>query len=125
MRRALIFCADQSRLLLLVGLAFGIGWPALAAAMAPWLPQMVAILLVITAFRIGHRAAFGALGDLRWSLPAVAVLQVALPLTLVFGFWLGGALGSPLALALILASAAPTISGGASLAIILRQTRRG
>ncbi|MEL6572112.1 MAG: hypothetical protein AAFQ64_10655 [Pseudomonadota bacterium] len=95
--------------------------PGLATAMAPWLPQMVAILLVITAFRIGIKDAFGALADLRWSLLAVLVLQVGLPLALAVSLWLMGALHTPLALALVLAAAAPTLSGGASLAIILGQ----
>ncbi|WP_300060623.1 hypothetical protein [uncultured Roseobacter sp.] len=89
--------------------------------MAPWLPEMVAILLVITAFRIGHRAAFGALSDLRWSLPAVLVLQLLVPLAVAGLGHLAGLGGTPLALALVLACAAPTIAGGASLAIILRQ----
>lgn len=89
--------------------------------MAPYLPQMVVILLVITAFRIGTKDAFGALDDLRWGVPAVIVLQVILPLKLAFGLWVLGLHQTPLALALVLAASAPTISGGASLAIILRQ----
>ncbi|MEO0487339.1 MAG: hypothetical protein AAF092_15645 [Pseudomonadota bacterium] len=121
MQRALILCADNSRLLLILGLALGIGAPALAAAMAPYLPEMVAILLVISAFRIGARPAFGALSDLRWSLPAVLTLQVALPLVLAFGFWSLGLHQTALATAVLLAASAPTITGGASLAIILRQ----
>ncbi len=105
---------------MIIGLVAGICLPGLAAAMAPFLPEMVAILIVITAFRIGAKGAFGALSDLRWSLPAVIVLQVCLPLTLAVLLWLAGLLHSPLALALVLAASAPTISGGASLAIILR-----
>lgn len=118
---ALSTCADNSRLLLLLGLALGIGAPGLAAAMAPVLPEMVAVLLAITAFRIGAKDAFGALRDLRWSLPAVLMLQVGLPAMLAGLLWLAGALQTPLALALILATCAPTISGGGSLAIILGQ----
>ncbi|MCV6585296.1 MAG: hypothetical protein OIF47_07160 [Marinibacterium sp.] len=121
MQRLLCICASQSRPLLILGLAAGIGLPGLAAAMAPYLPQMVAVLLVLTALRIGMRDAFGALADLRWSLPAVAVLQIALPLAIAAGLGLLGLLGTPLALALVLAASAPTISGGASLAIILGQ----
>lgn len=121
MQRALITCAEHSRVLLILGLAAGIGLPGLAAVVAPYLREMVAILLVITAFRIGLKDAFGALGDLRWSLPAVFVLQVGMPLSLALGFWLFGLADTPFALALILAVSAPTISGGASLAIILRQ----
>lgn len=114
-------CADQSRLLLILGLIAGVGLPGPAAAMAPWLPHMVALLLVVTAFRIGHRAAFGALSDLRWSLPAVAMLQLVVPVILAWGLIALGLGGTPLLLALVLACAAPTISGGASLAIILGQ----
>ncbi len=118
---ALSLCATYSRTLLILGLLAGVGLPGLAAGMAPWLPEMVAILLVITAFRIGHRAAFGALSDLRWSLPAVLVLQLLVPLAVAGLGHLAGLGGTPLALALVLACAAPTIAGGASLAIILRQ----
>lgn len=118
---ALEICAAHSRKLLILGLLAGIGLPDVAAAMALWLPQMVAILLVITAFRIGHRAAFGALSDLRWGLPAVLVLQLAVPLGFIAIFAVLNLSQTPLALAVVLACSAPTISGGASLAIILRQ----
>lgn len=121
MGRALALCARHSRVLLILGLAAGIGLPGLAAAMATFLPEMVAGLLVLTAFRIGWRDAFGAVTDLRWSVPAIVVLQVVLPLALAAALWVVGAHQTPLALALVLAASAPTISGGASLAIILRQ----
>lgn len=122
MQRTLIACAYHSRLLLISGLLAGIGLPGLAAAMAPYLPEMVVVLLVITAFRIGAKPAFGALGDLRWTVPAVLMLQVGLPLLLVGGFGFAGLLDSPFALACVLATAAPTLTGGASLAIMLRQS---
>lgn len=121
MLKALALCARHSRTLLILGLLAGVGLPGPAAIMAPWLPQMVAILLVITAFRIGHRAALGAAKDLTWSLPAVAVLQLLIPLALVAVFTALDLGNTALALAVILASCAPTLSGGASLAIILRQ----
>lgn len=120
-RSLLILCAGHSRALLILGLFVGIGLPGLAARMAPWLPHMVAVLLVITAFRIGFRDAVGALHDLKWSLPAVLVLQLVLPLCAVGMFAVFGVSAEPMALAVILACAAPTISGGASLALILRQ----
>ena len=121
MRKALILCATHSRFLLIAGLLAGVGLPGVAAAMAPYLPQMVAFLLAITAFRIGARPAFGALRDLRWIVPAVLVLQMALPLGLAAIFAVLGLIDRPLALACILAAAAPTLAGGASLAIMLRQ----
>lgn len=121
MQRALILCADHSRWLLILGLAAGIGLPGVAAFLAGHLPEMVSLLLAITAFRIGEKDAFGAFRDLRWSIPAVLVLQMVVPLVIATGFWLTGQLATPLALALVLATSAPTLTGGASLAIILRQ----
>ena len=117
--RLLTLCTTHSRPLLIIGLLAGIGLPQVAAVMQPWLPHMVAILLVITAFRIGHRAAFGAFADLRWSLPAVLVLQLAVPICLIAVFALLGVLAHPMTLALVLACSAPTISGGTSIACLL------
>lgn len=121
MQWLLIQCAKHSRLLIIAGLLAGIGLPRVAAAMTPWLPHMIAILLVISAFRIGHRAAFGAFSDLRWSLPAVVTLQLAVPIAMMVILSVLGLSETPLALAIVLACAAPTITGGTSLAIILRQ----
>jgi len=121
MRGLLTICANHSRLLLILGLTAGVLLPGLAAAMAKYLSEMVAILLVLTAFRIGTKDAFGALQDLRWSVPAVVILQVGIPLLIAGGLAAFGQLQSPLAMALILAAAAPAISGGASLALVLRQ----
>ena len=89
--------------------------------MQPWLPQMVAGLLVITALRIGHRAALGAVSDLRWGLASVAVLQLALPTALFALCWLFGLAQSPMAMALVLATAAPAITGSPNLALLLGQ----
>ena len=121
MRRLLWLISDNARLCLVLGLAAGLGFPTLAAAMQPWLPQMVAGLLVITALRIGHRAALGAVSDLRWGLASVAVLQLALPTALFALCWLFGLAQSPMAMALVLATAAPAITGSPNLALLLGQ----
>ncbi len=89
--------------------------------MAPWLPQMVAGLLTITALRIGHRAAAGALSDLRWGLGSVLVLQLGLPVSLL-GLCAGaGVAGTPVAMAMVLATAAPALAGSTNIALLLRQ----
>lgn len=103
----------------MLGLAAGLSLPALAGAMAPWLPFMVAGLLCITALRIGHRAARGALRDLTWGLGAVVVLQMAVPLACVTVLSFAGLADTPAALALVLATAAPAISGSTNLALLL------
>lgn len=120
-QRLLWRISEHGRLALLAGLAAGLGLPGLAATMQPWLPQMVAVLLTITALRIGHRAALGALSDLWWGTGAVAVLQLLLPLSLLLMSWLVGVAQTPAALAMVLATSAPAISGAANLALMLRQ----
>ncbi len=103
----------------MLGLAAGLLLPALAGAMAPWLPMMVAVLLTITALRIGHHAARGAAQDLRWGLVAVGVLQLGVPLSCLGALTLAGLAQTPAALAVILATSAPAISGSTNLALLL------
>tara|TARA_R110002074_G_scaffold50540_1_gene128364 strand:- start:2321 stop:3256 length:936 start_codon:yes stop_codon:yes gene_type:complete len=120
MHQILWLASAHARLCLMAGLAAGLLLPSLARAMVPWLPHMVAALLTITALRIGHRAAMGAARDMRWGLAAVAVLQLAVPLVLLFVLSMFGLQNTPAALATVLASAAPAITGSVNLALILR-----
>ena len=120
-QRLLWHISDNGRLALITGLVAGLTLPGVASAMQPWLPEMVAALLTITALRIGHHAAMGALSDLRWGIGSVVVLQIGLPLTLLGATWLVGIAGTPVALAVVLATAAPALSGAANLALLLRQ----
>ena len=82
---------------------------------------MVAGLLMITALRVGLRAALGALSDLRWGLASVAVLQLAVPLVLYALCWALDLHQTPAGMVLVLATAAPAISGSPALAILLGQ----
>ncbi|APE42094.1 hypothetical protein BOO69_00720 [Sulfitobacter alexandrii] len=111
--------SSHARLCLIAGLAAGLLLPGVAAVLVPWLPQMVAGLLTITALRIGHRAALGAVGDLRWGLASVAILQMALPLSAMGLLTFFGLQDTPAALAIVLTSAAPAITGSVNLALIL------
>jgi hypothetical protein len=120
-RQALWLISDHARIALIAGLAAGLALPTLAAWMQPWLSQMVAGLLVITALRIGHKAVGGALADLHWGLGSVAVLQLGLPLAMFTLCWLAGIAQTPVAMAMVLATAAPTLSGSANLALLLGQ----
>lgn len=120
MHHFLWLVSTHARLCLIAGLAAGLLLPGLAQALVPWLPHMVAALLTITALRIGHRAALGAMRDLRWGLAAVAVLQLAVPLALLAGLSAFGLQNTPMALATVLASAAPAITGSVNLALIMR-----
>ena len=120
MHHILWLASTHARLCLIGGLAAGLLLPSVAQAMVPWLPHMVAALLTITALRIGHRAATGAARDLRWGLAAVAILQMALPMALLLVLSLFGLQDTSIALAIVLASAAPAITGSVNLALIMR-----
>lgn len=113
MARLIHLVSRHAHSFLMAGLAAGLLLPALAAAMARWLPVTVAARLTLTAPRIGHAAA----RDLRWGLGAVAVLQLGVPL-IYSGILIGLPATSP-ALALIFATSAPAISGGTDMALLL------
>lgn len=121
MIQLLHLAATHARACLIAGLAAGLLLPGLARALYPWLAEMVAVLLLLTALRIGLRAALGATRDLRWGLGAVAILQLALPLMLYACLVPFGLNTSPAALALVLTCAAPAISGSPNLALMMGQ----
>jgi ACR3 family arsenite transporter len=120
LHRLLWLASNNARLCLIIGLTGGLLLPGFAASLVPWLPHMVVILLTTTALRIGHRAAMGALGDMRWGLGAVAVLQMLVPLVCLALLTLAGLHNTPAALAIVLTSAAPAITGSVNLALMLR-----
>lgn len=119
MIRALNLAARHGRLCLVLGLLAGLALPGLAVALRPWLPHLIAALLALTAFRIGPRAALGGLGDLRDTLGILAVYQVALPLAALALFAALGVASHPLALAVTLVLAAPSVTGSPNFAILL------
>ncbi|MEP5731707.1 MAG: hypothetical protein ABJL67_20285 [Sulfitobacter sp.] len=120
MRHLLSLASTHARACLLIGLAAGLLLPNLAAAMVPWLPHMVALLLSTIALRIGHHAAMGAVRDLAWGLGAVAVLQMLVPLMLLGFLTLAGLQNTTVALAIVLTCAAPTITGSVNLALMMQ-----
>ena len=66
-------CARHGRLILIAGLVAGVALPDLAAALKPFLPEMVALLLFIAALRVGPRKAAGSLRDMARSSTVIAV----------------------------------------------------
>lgn len=113
----LIWCARHGRLLLIAGLVAGVFLEPLALALKPFIAEMVAIMLFLAAFRIGPRAAIGAVRDLTFALSAVMIFQLAAPLFLVGVFSLIGWHGV-LPAALVLMAAGSAISGAPNLAIL-------
>lgn len=117
--RALEYCARYGRWGLVLGLVAGLALPGLSAAMRPWLPQMVAGLLFITAFRVGYRASVGRLHASPRVLVDVLALQLGLPLFALAVVWLLGLSGATGALAIVLMLSAPSISGSPNFAVLV------
>ena len=113
--------ARHARHCLVLGLLAGLVLPQLAGFMRPWLPEMVAALLFLTALRIGYRAAMGSLSNLSQTVLLVLALQVAVPLCIALAVRGLGADATPLAMVLILALSAPSISGSPNFSILLGQ----
>lgn len=116
---ALAFAARHGRYILLAGLIAGLLLQDIAQLLKPWLPQMVAVLLFLTAFRIGHRQALGGLTDLGDTLKVVLTYQLVLPLLALAVFSLFGVAGSVYVVAVVLLLCAAPLSGGPNLAILL------
>lgn len=119
MTTALHIIARHGRWALILGLAGGLGLPVLASELRPWLPHLVALLLYLTALRIGPRAAFGRLAEARRTLGLVLLLQLALPLAALAGLVALGWQDHPYALATLLMLAAPSVTGSVNFVIML------
>ncbi|MEP2027741.1 MAG: hypothetical protein ABJI96_03415 [Paracoccaceae bacterium] len=111
--------ARHGRLGLVIGLLAGLLLPEVATALRPWLPEMIGVLLFLTALRIGWKEAFGSLGALGQSLRILLGFQIAMPV-IAFGlFWAAGLGSTPVALVVVLALAAPPITGSPNFAMLL------
>lgn len=111
--------ARHGRLALVAGLVAGLLLPDLAAVLRPVLPHLVALLLFLTAYRIGLRATAGSLAQARTALVLIAVFQLVMPAVAFALFWALGLLDTPFALAVTLMLTAPGVSGAAAFAALL------
>lgn len=110
--------ARHGRLVLVFGLLCGLSLPALAAALRPWLPHMVALLLFLSAFRIGFRDVAGGVGGLWQPMQDVLALQLLLPL-LAYGVFRGAGVAETVpALAVMLMLAAPSVTGAMNFVVL-------
>lgn len=110
--------ARHGRMCLVAGLVAGLLLPGFAQALRPWLPELIGTLLALTAFRIGPRAALGGLTEVAASLRLIAVYQVALPLLALAVFAGLGIAAHPLAVAVVLVLAAPSVTGSPNFTIL-------
>jgi ACR3 family arsenite transporter len=116
---ALRWLADRGPWVLVAGIAAGVALPAVAEALVPFIPHMVAGLLFLASLRIGPsrmRASFANWPETMW---AVLVLQLALPLVLLAVFGALNLLGNPFVLALLIIAMAPSISGAPNMVLMM------
>lgn len=111
--------ARHGRLALVAGLVAGLTLPSVALALKPWLAHLVALLLFLTALRIGPTETWRGLRQGRGSLRMVLILQLALPLAVMAVLALAGLLDTPVALALLLMLSAPALTGSPNLSLLL------
>lgn len=119
MTGALIWIGRQGRYCLIAGLLVGLLMPGLAEALRPFVGEMVALLLFVTGIRVGARNAFGSLNDLLPTVLRIGVMQTALPLVVIAMLALLGLSHFPLALAVSLMLAAPSLTGAPNFAIMM------
>ena len=112
-------CARYGRWCLVLGLIAGLTLPDLALAMRPTLPPLIALLLLLAAYRIGPRTALGNLASLSRTLKLVFLFQLAAPLVALAVLWPTGLLQSPVGLAVVLLLAAPPVTGSPNLTILM------
>ena len=111
--------AAQGRILLIAGLVAGFLLPGIALALRPWLPELIALLLLLTAIRIGPKAALGGVADVANGLRLVTLYQLLMPLVALGAFTLAGVAGHPLAFAVVLLLSAPSVTGSPNFTILL------
>ncbi len=115
----LTFIARHGKLGLIAGLVAGVAFPGMAETLRHWIPELVALLLFLTAFRIGPVETVENLGALARTTITALALQLALPVLFLSGFLVSGLPLTPLALAVALMLAAPSVTGSANFSILL------
>ncbi|MEL6519510.1 MAG: hypothetical protein AAFQ66_01000 [Pseudomonadota bacterium] len=104
---------------LVAGLVVGLGSPTAAAAMRPWIPHLVVVLLFLAALRLEPTALATARQGWGRAVSTVLVLQCALPLGVLAIGWLAGLIGSDGLLALVVMLSASAISSSPNMCLML------
>ena len=118
---ALGWVGGHGRVLLILGLVAGVLLEPAAQVLKNYLAEGAAILLGLSALRIGARQATGALRDLARAVGGVLALQLAAPLLAIAGLRLAGVAPSPAIAAALLVLAGAPLSGSPSLCILAGQ----
>jgi len=115
----LIVATRLGRWVLPLGLAAGVIFPGTSALLRPWLPEMAAGLLLLSAFRIGVKRGIGSAGDIGRTLALVGMMQFLAPA--LFAGMLGAFAvpAVPALAAVLLVLAGSPISGAPNICILL------
>lgn len=118
MRASLSRLVPRGPTILALGVLVGLAFPALAELARPSMPVMIFIIVLGTLLRTDGQAVIAVLGRPALSLLLPVIVMVACPVMIgLIAHRLG--LGAELALALVLATAAPPSSGTAAVARML------
>ena len=111
--------ARYGRWCLVLGLVAGLTLPRAAEALRPYLPEMIAALLFLAAFRIGPSAVLGSFRSSLRDLKTVVLFQILAPLSVLAVANASGSIHTIAALAAILVFSAPSVTGSANFAILM------
>lgn len=112
--------ADRGPWVLITGILAGLALPGLASWITPWIPQMVAGLLFLSALRIGPKRMRHSLkGEIGPTVRLLLGMQLAFPLLLIAIFAPLGWLVNPFAQAAIIIAMAPSISGAPNMVAMM------
>lgn len=112
------FFARQGRLILVASLVVGLASSTLAEMIKPHIGILIAALLFVACLRVGPKQVLGAVQDIKASLLFVLLLQVMLPVATALTAQAAG-LSGPLVFAIVLLTAAPSLSGSPHLVVLM------
>ena len=117
--RALGFVARHGRFVVASSLIVGLLLPDLGTFVRPWLPEMIALLLVLAALQIEPRQMLGALHELPHLIGVLIAFQVGMPLAIVSAAWALELLEHPLVLPVVLMASAPAVTASPLIALMV------
>ena len=113
------FVGRHGRWSLIAGLIAGLTLPGVALVIRDWLPHLIFLLLLVSAFRIGPAATLGSRRDAGEGVLRALVYQLVAPLAALGRLLALGGADTLFGIACILALAAPSISGAPNFAIMM------
>lgn len=120
----LAFAARHGPAVLAGGLVAGFVLPLDAELLRPWLPLVVMLIFFLAVLRSDPRRLIGSAAELPGVLRAVLVFQLVMPLCIIAVVWSLDAAEHPVAMALILMCAGPSIVSSPNMCIMLGHDAR-